>query len=91
MPDEAFASYLCFHVVCTIVDGQLQGVDAGATSSIGVSIRVSARRGVGRVMPDKALANSFCFDIVRAVVNRQFQGVDAGATGSVCVRMCVST
>ena len=87
-PGEAFAGGIGHGVVCAVVDGQVQSVNAGTPVGIGVVVGVSARGGVGlavAVCPSEAFAGGLGHSVVRAVVDGQMQGIHTSATVGVGV------
>ena len=61
-----------------VVDGQVQGVGAGAAVGVGIIIGIDARGGVGLSLPGVALTSRVDNDIMCAVVDGQVQRVGAG-------------
>ena len=92
-PGEALAGGLGHGVVCAVVDGEMQRVNAGAAVGVGVVVGVGSRGGVGlavAVRPSEALAGGLGHGVVGAVVDGKMQSVNAGATLGVGVVVGVS-
>ena len=79
MPNIAVASGLRVGVVSGGIDGQDEGVGAGAVGGIGVIKCVDARGGVGGAVPCVTVAGNLCVSVMSGGVNGQIERVDIGA------------
>ena len=61
--------------VAIVVDGQVQGVSAGATVNVGICISVSACSVIGGSMPSVAVASNIRVAVICTLENSQIQCV----------------
>lgn len=83
MPNIAFAGCYGIHIVCAVVDGQMERVHAGTTVRIGVCIRVSAALGISLPMPSVVLARVCRNYIVGTIIYGQMQEDDTVAANPI--------
>ena len=83
MPNIAFTGRYGIHIVCAVVDGQMERIHAGTTVRIGVSIRISATFGISLPIPSVALACVFYKYIVGTIIYGQMQEDDTVATNPI--------
>ena len=67
VPRVLFACSLCFGVMCSVVNSEVQSVSAGTTVSVIVVVSVCSGGSVCQTMPNVLFACSLGFGIVGAV------------------------
>ena len=69
MPIVFLTSGLAFSVVCPEVDGEVQGVSAGAAVRVSIMVCVCSSLGKGLSIPGVFLACGLVHGVVRSVVD----------------------